>query len=995
MALRALLEEGLGCVDAERRAKVEDKLADMVVRKELALNALVDALGAQLTADDDGERSRGTEILAETIARALGSSRDALEASALRALAAFFAERLDDVACQPHVLRGLSALAAAASPFGACFGAAQECAALAAGVAARVAPATLSPESRRQAVEVVAIAATRAQPTGAAAFALARGLRRLYVGDRDPRVLLTALSLTARLCRAAGPAPLAADGAKELFDAFSCYFPVLFVPRLPEGTDPSVAVSKDELVSTLRLCFASNPAFAPLALPFLLDKTASSIAAARADALLTLAACVRAYGGPAGCGADFPDRALTALRANSLSAGDSEAVVSAAVSLATAIAETFDNKTLVPQLVDDPLLKTLCAEDIDATQLVDVDDALAAKRMLPALLATPAGAPVAEKAMAELAKHCCGTKDHHIRALGTIADFASVLVHSPSEAAAAAAAAATTTAPVLKIVCDACVAALKAAPTTTAVIAEASRGIGAVAHSPDQAVLEDNEAFVAGIRALTHIAADSSADITLEARAAAALGLTNIGSHRPDLINSHALPTLLVASFAPATTERLALRTLPPLCAAHPDLFNAISTAVLTALESSPPDTALITTLAECCRDSAALAAKDAPAPAVAAHTELLLNTAQHIASVAIDASASCEASADAVLTACRAVVRSVTEGIKTQPERQLSLVRMLRPLFFTAATEDVPASLIDSAIKALPLFCTAVAACDNDAAPELAADIVPLQQAAESGKCAAAAMAVASVVAKLPCESVVVAEAAADALRSGQPLLLAWIARALLLRDHSRAQELLLALVALCDSRVGAAELVNVAVGRMAVDAEGGLGCTDDKLGARGFAIAFDPLLAMHERDTTRAAPLTALAHVVAAAPRDVLEREAARCVPAALRALLHMTRESATATVAMVSALATAAPALLGGDALDGALKRLCDVATHPADYPARARAAALNALHVLRFKLPEYRTLPYQRVVVAGLLPALDDPKRAVRAIAVKCRNAWIIF
>jgi hypothetical protein len=53
---------------------------------------------------------------------------------------------------------------------------------------------------------------------------------------------------------------------------------------------------------------------------------------------------------------------------------------------------------------------------------------------------------------------------------------------------------------------------------------------------------------------------------------------------------------------------------------------------------------------------------------------------------------------------------------------------------------------------------------------------------------------------------------------------------------------------------------------------------------------------------------------------------------------------------------------------------------------------RAAAIDCLRSL-VSLPYHRIHPMRNPVIQGLLPALDDPKRAIRRRAAACRNEWI--
>lgn len=60
------------------------------------------------------------------------------------------------------------------------------------------------------------------------------------------------------------------------------------------------------------------------------------------------------------------------------------------------------------------------------------------------------------------------------------------------------------------------------------------------------------------------------------------------------------------------------------------------------------------------------------------------------------------------------------------------------------------------------------------------------------------------------------------------------------------------------------------------------------------------------------------------------------------------------------------------------------------------AKIRALALDSLLVLPQFMSQYSTLhPYRKAVVNGLMKVLDDPKRAVRQMAVKVRNTWILM
>jgi DNA repair/transcription protein MET18/MMS19 len=58
-----------------------------------------------------------------------------------------------------------------------------------------------------------------------------------------------------------------------------------------------------------------------------------------------------------------------------------------------------------------------------------------------------------------------------------------------------------------------------------------------------------------------------------------------------------------------------------------------------------------------------------------------------------------------------------------------------------------------------------------------------------------------------------------------------------------------------------------------------------------------------------------------------------------------------------------------------------------------PASVRVAALRALELVAVKFKRETVLPYRRQVVKKLVKALDDGKREVRSVAVKCRARWL--
>jgi DNA repair/transcription protein MET18/MMS19 len=58
-----------------------------------------------------------------------------------------------------------------------------------------------------------------------------------------------------------------------------------------------------------------------------------------------------------------------------------------------------------------------------------------------------------------------------------------------------------------------------------------------------------------------------------------------------------------------------------------------------------------------------------------------------------------------------------------------------------------------------------------------------------------------------------------------------------------------------------------------------------------------------------------------------------------------------------------------------------------------PPAVRVAALKALTLVAEKFKQETVLPYRRQVVKKLVAALDDGKREVRSVAVRCRAKWL--
>jgi hypothetical protein len=79
---------------------------------------------------------------------------------------------------------------------------------------------------------------------------------------------------------------------QELFEVVSCYFPITFKPK---ANDPA-AITREDLITSIREALSSTPDFAPFALPFFLEKLSSDVTDTKIDALQTLATAAKTFG---------------------------------------------------------------------------------------------------------------------------------------------------------------------------------------------------------------------------------------------------------------------------------------------------------------------------------------------------------------------------------------------------------------------------------------------------------------------------------------------------------------------------------------------------------------------------------------------------------------------------------------------------------------------------------------------------------------------------
>ncbi|KAL9654264.1 hypothetical protein ABK040_010296 [Willaertia magna] len=115
-------------------------------------------------------------------------------------------------------------------------------------------------------------------------------------GERDPLNLLFCFDFIPKLIKLIKQEHLEQSillsCSEELFEITSCYFPITYNPS-PNDTR---GITKEQLSTSLKECFASNEYFASFLFPFLLEKISSDIIDTKIEALDYLSYCIEKFG---------------------------------------------------------------------------------------------------------------------------------------------------------------------------------------------------------------------------------------------------------------------------------------------------------------------------------------------------------------------------------------------------------------------------------------------------------------------------------------------------------------------------------------------------------------------------------------------------------------------------------------------------------------------------------------------------------------------------
>ncbi|POM71145.1 MMS19 nucleotide excision repair protein, partial [Phytophthora palmivora] len=282
----------------------------MQVHRTVTMEALIQALGAYLTSGDDKVRSRATLLLAEVLTRLPELQ---LTPSAVQLLLTFFADRLADFPSASACLRALLALethhaAQVSSP--------RTTVALILKLGSTLHIPQLGQAMRKMCFDLMQLALAQstvvellldsvpankdAQDASVDDAEQSEDLGRQFAqtflsameGEKDPRNLLLCMQVARTLLSKLEAVFSRSDALlQQYFDIVSCYFPIIFTPP---PNDP-YGITSEGLILSLRHAFAASDLLAPLVLPFLLKKLASTVVEAKLDALQTLVFCGERY----------------------------------------------------------------------------------------------------------------------------------------------------------------------------------------------------------------------------------------------------------------------------------------------------------------------------------------------------------------------------------------------------------------------------------------------------------------------------------------------------------------------------------------------------------------------------------------------------------------------------------------------------------------------------------------------------------------------------
>uniref|UniRef100_A0A2N9GRY4 MMS19 nucleotide excision repair protein n=1 Tax=Fagus sylvatica TaxID=28930 RepID=A0A2N9GRY4_FAGSY len=281
-----------------------DKIASLVKNDVLTMEGLVREMEMYLTTTDNIIRARGILLLAEVLT-CLGTKP--LTNATLHSLIGFFTDRLADWKALRGALVGCLALMRRKSSAGVVTS--TDAKAVAQSFLQNLQVQSLGQHDRKLCFELLECL-LECYPNTVAPLGdeLIYGICEAIDSEKDPQCLMLTFHIVEVLVQLfPDPSGPLASFAADLFEILSCYFPIHFTHDVyyndgkillmlwaPKGED--LDIKRDDLSRALMLAFSSTPVFEPFAIPLLLEKLSSSLQSAKLDSLKYLSSCTLKYG---------------------------------------------------------------------------------------------------------------------------------------------------------------------------------------------------------------------------------------------------------------------------------------------------------------------------------------------------------------------------------------------------------------------------------------------------------------------------------------------------------------------------------------------------------------------------------------------------------------------------------------------------------------------------------------------------------------------------
>ncbi|KAJ2125787.1 hypothetical protein GGH12_002794 [Coemansia sp. RSA 1822] len=269
----------IGLGDNADNSSLRQTLINHIVKGDMSLLELVQALGSYLASEEAGRRSKGAHVLSDVLTELPES---AIPAQATTRLVQFFCARLSDATCVPHVLASISALQQLSSFTDQCS------VDVLRALFKEVHVQSFQHSTRSTAYKLLdQIIQSHPQVAKMMGDDTVLGFAQMLDGEKDPRSLMIAFQIIPKLAKLVD----IKNNADDIFDVVFCYFPITFKNR--EG-DPS-SISPELLKSSLRAAITCSAHFGEMAIKPLVEKTTATSQSVKIDAYETLTAATQTY----------------------------------------------------------------------------------------------------------------------------------------------------------------------------------------------------------------------------------------------------------------------------------------------------------------------------------------------------------------------------------------------------------------------------------------------------------------------------------------------------------------------------------------------------------------------------------------------------------------------------------------------------------------------------------------------------------------------------